>query len=64
MYFVSPVFDFYTGYLIINQGQNKATGIDALLEGKLKHNSVTRALSEKDYRAKDLWIALKSLPDR
>lgn len=59
MEFVSPVFDLYTDYLIINQGQTTATGLEALLEGKLKHDSVTRALSEKDYSSKDLWIAVK-----
>ena len=59
MDFVSPIFDLYTDYLLINQGQTTATGLEALLEGKLKHDSVTRALSEKDYSSKDLWIAVK-----
>jgi Transposase DDE domain len=59
MDFISPVFDLYTDYLIVNQGQTTATGLEALLEGKLKHDSVTRALSEKDYNSKDLWIAVK-----
>lgn len=59
MDFVSPIFDLYTDYLIVNQGQTTATGLEALLEGKLKHDSVTRALSEKEYGSKDLWIAVK-----
>lgn len=59
MNFISPVFDLYTDYLIVNQGQTTATGLEALLEGKLKHDSVTRSLNEKDYGSKDLWIAVK-----
>ncbi len=59
MDFISPVFDLYTDYLIVNQGQTTATGLEALLEGKLKHDSVTRSLNEKDYGSKDLWIAVK-----
>jgi hypothetical protein len=59
MDFISPVFDLYTDYLIVNQGQTTATGLEALLEGKLKHDSVTRSLSERDYGSKDLWIAVK-----
>lgn len=59
MDFVSPVFDLYTDYLIINQGQSTATGLEALLEGKIKHDSITRALSEKQYSSSDLWMAVK-----
>ncbi len=47
--FVSPIFDIYTDYLIVNPGQTTATGLEALSEGKIKHDSITRALSEKDY---------------
>jgi hypothetical protein len=60
MEFVSPLFDLYTDYLIINHGQSTATGLSALLEGKVKHDSITRALSEKTYGSRDLWLAVKS----
>lgn len=59
MEFVSPIFDLYTDYLIVNPGQTTATGIEALLEGKIKHDSITRALSEKDYTSRELWLAVK-----
>lgn len=59
MDFVSPIFDLYTDYLIINQSQNTATGLEAILEGKIKHDTITRALSEKDYSSVDLWVAVK-----
>ncbi len=59
MEFVSPLFDLYTDYLIINQGQSTATGLSALLEKKVSHDSITRALNEKSYRSKDLWKVVK-----
>lgn len=59
MNFVSPIFDLYTDYLIINQGQSTATGLEAILEGKIKHDTITRALSEKEYSSVDLWLSVK-----
>ncbi len=59
MDFISPLFDLYTDYLIINQGQNTATGLEAILEGKIKHDTITRALSAKEYSSVDLWRAVK-----
>jgi hypothetical protein len=52
--FISPVFDLYTYYLLVNQGQTTATGLEALLEGKLKHDSVTRSLSKREYGSNDM----------
>lgn len=48
MNFVSPVFDLYSDYLLVNQGQTTATGLSALVEGKLSHDAITRSLHQLD----------------
>jgi len=60
MDFISPLFDLYTDYLLINPSQTTATGLSAVLNGKIKHDTITRALSEKDYTSKHLWLSVKS----
>jgi hypothetical protein len=40
MDFVSPFFDLYSDYLLVNQGQTTATGLSALLDGKLSHDTI------------------------
>lgn len=45
MEFVSPLFDLYTDYLIVNPAQTTATGLASLLEGSVKHDSITRFFS-------------------
>lgn len=49
MHFVSPVFDLYSDYLLVNQGQSTATGLAALVEDKLSHDAITRSLHQQDY---------------
>lgn len=59
MHFVSPVFDLYSDYLLVNQGQSTATGLSALLEGKLSHDAITRSLHQQPYGSAQLWQVVK-----
>lgn len=59
MHFVSPIFDLYSDYLLVNQGQTTATGLSALVEGKLSHDSITRSLHHQDYGSRQLWQVVK-----
>lgn len=59
MNFVSPVFDLYSDYLLINQGQTTATGLSALVEGKLSHDAITRSLHQLDYGSAQLWQVVR-----
>lgn len=59
MEFISPIFDLYSDYLIVNQGQNTSTGLSNLLDNKISHDSITRSLSNSDYSSKDLWSVVK-----
>lgn len=55
------VLDLYSDYLIVNQGQATATGLSALLDNEVKHDTITRWLSSRDYTWKDLWQQAKPL---
>lgn len=59
MNFVSPVFDLYSDYLLVNQGQNTATGLSALVDGKLSHDAITRSLHQLDYGSAQLWQVVR-----
>jgi len=59
MNFVSPVFDLYSDYLLVNQGQTTATGLSALIDGKLSHDTITRSLHQQDYGSRQLWQVVK-----
>jgi hypothetical protein len=59
MEFISPIFDIYSAYLIVNQGQATATNLSSLIDNRLSHDSITRALSAKEYSSKDLWKVVK-----
>lgn len=59
MHFVSPVFDLYSDYLLVNQGQSTATGLAALVEGKLSHDAITRSLHQLSYGSAQLWQVVK-----
>lgn len=56
---VSPVFDLYSDYLLVNQGQTTATGLAALVEDKLSHDAITRRLHQQDYGSRQLWQVVK-----
>ncbi len=47
MEFVSPIFDLYSDYLLVNQGQPTATRLAALVDGKLSHDAITRSLHQQ-----------------
>lgn len=57
---MANVIDLYSDYLIVNQGQATATGLSALLDNDVKHDTITRHLSSRDYTSKDLWQQAKS----
>lgn len=59
MEFISPIFDIYSDYLIVNQGQATATNLSAMIDNRLSHDSITRSLSAKEYSSKDLWKVVK-----
>jgi len=59
MDFVSPIFDLYSDYLIVNQGQSVSTGLSTLLEGEISHDKITRSLNSSDYGSKELWSVVK-----
>ena len=54
-------FDLYTDYLISQFGATTATGLSALLDGEISHDTVTRFLSERLYSGKDLWLRVKAV---
>jgi hypothetical protein len=58
---MTNVIDLYSDYLIVNQGQATATGLSALLDNDVKHDTITRHLSSRDYSSKDLWQQAKVL---
>jgi hypothetical protein len=47
--------ELYRDYLISNNGYATATGLSAMLNGKMGHDKVTRFLSARTYTSKDLW---------
>lgn len=64
MNFVSPIFDLYSDYLLVNQGQSTATGLSALVEGKLSHDAITRSLHEQTYGSVELWQVVKPFAEQ
>ncbi len=59
MDFVAPIFDLYSDYLLVNQGQTTATGLSALVEGKLSHDAITRSLHQQTYGSAQLWQVVR-----
>lgn len=51
--------DLYTDYLISSFGQTSATGLSNLVDNSIKHDSITRLLSNSDFNGKTLWQAVK-----
>ena len=52
--------DLYTDYLLSTFGQATATGLSAMVDGEVSHDSVTRFLSKSEYGSKELWQTVKS----
>lgn len=59
MHFVSPLLDLYSDYLLVNSRQATATGLSALVEGKVSHDRITRSLHEQTYGSAHLWKVVK-----
>lgn len=59
MEFVSPIFDLYSDYLLVNQGQPTATRLAALVSGKPSHDAITRSLHQQAYDSRHLWQVVK-----
>ena len=53
--------DLYTDYLISSFGQTSATGLSNLVDNSIKHDSITRLLSNSDFNGKTLWQTVKPL---
>lgn len=53
--------DLYTDYLLSSYSQTSATGLSAMVDGSVSHDSVTRLLSEREYTSKDLWLQVKPI---
>lgn len=51
--------DIYTDYLISQTKYATATGLEALLEGELSHDKISRFLKQYKFGAKDLWKYIK-----
>jgi hypothetical protein len=51
--------DLYSDYLISAFGQTTATGLSALLNGEISHDSVQRFLAEERRTSADLWQVAK-----
>jgi Transposase DDE domain len=58
---VENLLDLYTDYLISSFGQTSATGLSRLVDNEVKHDSVTRLLSNADFSSKTLWQTVKPL---
>ena len=59
MHFVSPIFDLYSDYLLVNQGQTTATGLAALVAGKLSHDAITQSLHQQSYGSSQFWQVVR-----
>ena len=55
------LFDLYTDYLISSFGQTSATGLSNLVDNTIKHDSITRLLSNSSFDSKTLWVSIKPL---
>lgn len=58
------MFDLYSNYLISAFGQTTATGLSALLNGEISHDSVQRFLAEERKTSADLWRTVKPYTDK
>jgi hypothetical protein len=51
--------DLYSDYLISAFGQTTATGLSALLNGEISHDSIQRFLASERRTSADLWHVVK-----
>ena len=53
--------DLYTDYLLSSTGPTTATGLSRLLDGALRHDHLTRWLSQATYGPAEVWRQVKPL---
>lgn len=53
--------DLYTDFLLTTVHQATATGLSKVLDGAVSHDSITRLLTENEFKSKDLWQSVKPL---
>lgn len=58
---MSAFLDLYSDYLLSSHGQTSATGLSALLDGAIQHDSITRFLSGNNFCSRELWLQVKPL---
>jgi hypothetical protein len=58
---MSALLDLYSDYLLSSPGQTSATGLSALLDGAIQHDSITRFLSSNHFTSRELWLQVKPL---
>jgi len=51
--------DVYSDYLICSFGQATATGLEAVMEGAVSHDQISRALNSKKRTGADYWRIVK-----
>lgn len=56
--------DIYSDYLLASFSYTTATGLSRLMDGEISHDQVTRFLSEKTKKSKDLWRIVKPFQRR
>ncbi|MFD2937586.1 hypothetical protein [Spirosoma flavum] len=59
MHSISPAFNLYLDYLLVNQDRSTATGHAALAEGKTSHDTLTCSLHQQAYGSRQLWLVVK-----
>ena len=55
------ILDLYTDFLICSTSQTSATALSRATNGAIRHDKVTRFLSEEDFTPADLWQFAKPL---
>jgi hypothetical protein len=58
---MEKILDLYTDYLLSSFGQTSATGLSKLVDDVIKHDTITRFLSNSNFSSKDLWVSVKAL---
>ena len=56
--------DLYSDYLLASCGPVTATGLSALVDGRLSHDQITRFLSGPAPTAREWWLLVKPLVRR
>jgi hypothetical protein len=55
----TDLLDIYSDYLMSQNHYATATGLDAMFDGEISHDQVSRLLRSGDYGSKELWEHIK-----